>query len=660
MASSTETTAFVVALVALTIALFQVIQQYMGTSVIRNKVGRAAIGVWAEKNRHRINLAEWKLSVDYLQPTITWEDVYHCLDAQEDEENSILRPLRGKYHASEAQSLVVRPQGMQFRTDPGLRLRRVPSDPEAGSPDVPLDSLPWIERLIVRKYTRLLARRSAPRRRPVTATWMNLLVALVGNPLDLTQHISESSYLDADSIPSTSDNPTIYVQLSSLIQFGALLDMEIVGDPDLKRPTIHMRGRFCSIVTQEESGLGVVGRYYHSSPLYVHDMQTATPSELGTLVRHAQGNIWVGDSSAPMARWGYNSVNVMFARVTASQSEDWFQMGILPSFREQCENDTHPQWAGKWNHPATNRVPFLLSFCGNPAVANSFPHSLLQEWPNDQRRLASAAAYNVINQGKGFIQAPPGFCASLHKAHIIRNEYKLASNWGAEHGGVRGWAITSGAEFVKLVCPFWQVDGQSEQVPILPEFREIMETGRLDTHWGKTYDSSINRFSGENKEWEPYAGTLCWIQETMLDTWIAPRADLLVQGVTDEAAIPVDSGTANKYAYLAVQGDPTKGRTTGWKRSRALFIRDYLARLADGRTDNHGAQVGVSCMSPGNGGTLGEDGWADMPVGNASDWAALDAVLTLRAVLMATRFELMYNTDVLLDLQQFDPMIRMA
>jgi hypothetical protein len=29
-------------------------------------------------------------------------------------------------------------------------------------------------------------------------------------------------------------------------------------------------------------------------------------------------------------------------------------------------------------------------------------------------------------------------------------------------------------------------------------------------------------------------------------------------------------------------------------------------------------------------------------------------------VLMATRFELMYNTDVFLELQRFDPMIQMA
>ncbi|KAJ7733972.1 hypothetical protein B0H16DRAFT_1467856 [Mycena metata] len=41
---------------------------------------------------------------------------------------------------------------------------------------------------------------------------------------------------------------------------------------------------------------------------------------------------------------------------------------------------------------------------------------------------------------------------------------------------------------------------------------------------------------------------------------------------------------------------------------------------------------------------------------NADDWAALDVVMTLRAILMATRLELMFNTDVFLGLQQFDPM----
>ncbi|KAJ7020846.1 hypothetical protein C8F04DRAFT_1403328 [Mycena alexandri] len=659
MASPTETTAFVVALVALTISLFQVIQQYMGTSAVRNKVGRAAIGVWYKKNRRVWNFSEWKVALEYLQPTVTWDAVENCLDEQENEEHRILALFRGKYQASEAQRLVVRPQGMQFVENPRLRLQRVESNPEKGSPEVAAASLTWIERFASRRYERLLSWRNAPRQHPVTATWMNLLAALVGNPLDLTNHTS-SSYFDADSIPSSSDNPLMFMHLSDLVAFGVMLDMEIVGRCDLQRPAIHMRGQFCSIMTQEESGIGVVGRY-HSTPSHVHNMQTCTPSELRALVRLAQGYMHIGDCGAHMRDWGYNSANALFGIVTARETpEDWFQMSVKPTFRTQCEGDTDSQWGGRWSHPppATHRVPFLLTICGNPAVATSFPHSLLEEWPEIERSPAAQTAYGLISQGVGFIEPTPGFCTRLNAQHIVRNEYKLASNWGAEHGGVRGWAITSSAEFVRRVSTCWPVNAQSNQVPILAEVRGLLETGNLSTAWGRAYNSTVKRFAGENKPWKPYAGTLCWIQCMMLDTWIARHVDLLMQGITDEASIPVDAATANKYAFLAVQGPMTKGTTTGWKRPRALFIRHYLARLADGIVDNQGTRVGASCMSPGSG--SGAAGWTGMAIGNADNWAALDAVLTLRAILMATRLELMYNTDVFLELQQFDPMIRMA
>ncbi|KAJ7736298.1 hypothetical protein B0H16DRAFT_1466743 [Mycena metata] len=136
MASPTEIMAFVVALVALTISLFQVIQQYMGTSALRNKVGWAAIGVWAKENRRFWNFSEWKVRLKYLQLTVTWEDVYETLDEQENQELRILALFRGKYRVIEAQHLVDPPQGMQFLENPCLQLERVERHPEKGSPEV--------------------------------------------------------------------------------------------------------------------------------------------------------------------------------------------------------------------------------------------------------------------------------------------------------------------------------------------------------------------------------------------------------------------------------------------------------------------------------------------------------------------------------------------
>ncbi|KAJ7736297.1 hypothetical protein B0H16DRAFT_1466742 [Mycena metata] len=325
-------------------------------------------------------------------------------------------------------------------------------------------------------------------------------------------------------------------------------------------------------------------------------MQTCTPSEIRTLVCLAQGYMHIGNSGAHMMDWGYNSAKALFSIVAAGEtSEGWFQI---------------------------------------------FPHSLLEGWPEIERSPAAQAAYKFINGGVGFIEPPPGFCTALNVQQIVRNEYKLVSNWGAEYGSIRGWAITSSAEFVR----------SGSEVPILGEIGALLETGNLGTAWGTAYNSTVKRFARENKLWKPYTGTLCWIQLMMLDTWIAQRVDLLMQGITDQALIPVDEATANKYAFLAVQGPKTKRTTSGRKHPRALFILHYLAHLADGIIDNQGTRVGVSCMSPGNG--HGAAGWAGMELGNADDWAALDAMLTLRAILMATRLELMFNTDVFLEFQQ--------
>jgi hypothetical protein len=240
------------------------------------------------------------------------------------------------------------------------------------------------------------------------------------------------------------------------------------------------------------------------------------------------------------------------------------------------------------------------------------------------------------------------------------NEYKLANNWGAEFGGIRAWSMSSGAEFVKMVSLCWEVDSQAEEVPILGDLRALLQEGGLTPTWGKKYTSKLKRFSDEQPGWKAEAQTLCWIQCMMLDTWIARRVDLLMSGVTDEASVPVDSVTAKNCAKMAVAGDDEfKGKTTGWKRCRAAFSSHYLTRLADGIIEvDTGAPVGVSCMSPAGG--KGATGWKEMPKGSPNDWATLDAVLSLRAVVMATRLELMYNTDVFLELLEFDPMIRMA
>ncbi|KAJ7602256.1 hypothetical protein B0H17DRAFT_1222832 [Mycena rosella] len=482
------------------------------------------------------------------------------------------------------------------------------------------------------------------------------MAALVGNPLDLAHGLS--SYRDADTIASTLDNPTMHIHFSDLVACGTVLDMEVMS-VDLHNPKLQMSGRHCNITSQEQSGVGVIARY-SCEPNHVHLLQTCTADEIHVLVTMAKGLIKIGNFRAHMTSWGYNSVDAVFEiSITRAETEDWSHIGFtMDAVRKRLEGDTDIQWGRKWSAPATTRVGFLLTVCGNPAVANSFPHSLLTEWPDSARHFVARHAWQLISQRVGFIESPPDLCASLNSKRVVTNHYKLAKNWGAEHGGVRGWSMSTGAEFVRKVSDCWNAAGQTEQVPILAELHKLIEKGHLSVKWEKEYNANLDRNNDNSQEFRAQADSLCWLQCMMLDTWIARRIDLLILKDTDEAAVPVDFFTANKYAAMAISDtDRAKGRTTGWKKSRCRFTKYYLARLAEGISWEDG-QVGVSCMSP-NGG-IGAAGWDGMPVGEPEDWATLDAVLSLRAVLIATRFELMYNTDVFLELQRFDPMIQMA
>ncbi|KAJ7631589.1 hypothetical protein DFH06DRAFT_1438726 [Mycena polygramma] len=546
MASPTELTAFVVALVALVISLLQVMQQYIASVGLRSKVGRAAIGTWASKNKLRVNFREFKLRRKYLEPVFTWEGVESCLTEFKKRDSRLLRPFQGKYNVAASHSIVIDRQGRKYRRSPRLVLTRIGiGASEMGKPAVPLG------------YHSFCSRHS------------------------------------------------------DLIAAAVALDMEM-RHYDLHKPAIHMTAPYCSIRSHDESGVGILARYT-SKPHHVHDMQSCSPPEIHALVNIAQGYQFIGDVCAHMTDWGYNSVDIHLV------NSDWFEMTTKGRFH--CEGDKDAQWNGHWTDPATTRVGFLLSHCGNPAIANSFPHSLLREWRHSDGRLSVQRANDFVNQTIGFIESPI--------------QAALAS---------------------RTNC------ARSDQVPILPEIRRLLDSGDFGVDWGRTFNTK--RFDRDDRGWKANGNTVCWLQIMLFDSWIARRVDQMILGptATVDSAVPVDMNTANICAISAVTGgDSSRGRTTGWKRSRAQFIRYYLARLADGITPAQGGlRIGVSCMS--RGGRIGAAGWQGMPVGAASDWAVLDAVLSLRAMVtvMATRMELLKNTDVFLELHEFDPMIRMA
>ncbi|KAJ7240888.1 hypothetical protein C8J57DRAFT_1192913 [Mycena rebaudengoi] len=654
MASATEITALLVALIALVIAGFQVIQQYVGTLAVRNKIGPAAIGVWAKNNTRKWSKREWKLRQFYLEPELTWKCVRICLLRQRLEELKMISAL-DKYVMTVSTSVGFSSRGL---LSAGPRRLNLCLRGDEAQTLVPHGSLSRMERHALDRYREVLERRDTIRRSPCTATWYNMMCDLVGDPLDLLKS-GASDFDFPDSIPSALDNPTMHIHLSDLIIFGSILDMEITH-LDVWKPAVNMAGPHCNITSQHQQSVGMIA-WYSAKPSHVHRLTPCLPGEIRMLAATAQGYLKIGGQSAPITSWGYNSVELLFESANAiCDGEGW---NHIPShFYPHWEGDdaTSMQWGGRWNNARSPRVGLVLACCGNPAVANSFPHRLIAGWEPPRRGQACKTAFRWINDGVGFVEAPGDFCSALMTTGVIMNdEFKLTDNWGAEDGGIRSWCMGSGAEFVKLVAPLWLVHTQSEHVPILPLIRPLLENGTLDSSWGRTYNSSRIKFSRSlysASNAQACAQMLLFTQVMLLDTFIARQVDLMMQGTADEAAVPVDILTAANYARLAREAG---AGGTGFKKSRSTFMRYYLARLADGAAvEENGMPVGVSCMSsPGS--AIGPAGWADMP-GDANDWATIDAVLTLRAVVMAARLELMYDTSRLLDLQDFDPAIRMA
>ncbi|KAJ7663264.1 hypothetical protein DFH06DRAFT_1296104 [Mycena polygramma] len=451
MASPTEMTAFVVALVALVIAVLQVLQQYLGTSAIRNKVGPAAIGAWAKHNRHPWSWANWAFKAEYRQLTLTWKDVYRCLDEQEDEDLAILKKFAGKYAGSIGWTVGSSAQGRRIvRSQLSLR-RRGEASTETQS-RVDINSLSWAERRVFREFQKLQVRRKAARS-PCKATYMNMVGDLgVANPSDLLEASGNSddqastvdslvlssftapSYVGAETIPSSMDHPITGMYMSDLVALMAVLDAEIKGY-DVTKPTIHMTSQHCSITSQEDSGIGYITRYT-STPNHVHHVQTCSPSQVRILIETARGSLHIGDVWLVMRDWGYNSVNALFGIIVKAIKRIGISGG---SPQSSCRSRKEiKMFDGRG--AGVNRRPIL------------FPHSLMGRWPQDDRRLASQTAYKLINDGVGFIEAPYNLPSKLKDANVITGDrYKLASNWGAEHGGSRGWSMSSLAEFTKMV-----------------------------------------------------------------------------------------------------------------------------------------------------------------------------------------------------------------
>ena len=632
---STPLTALIVALAALTVSLLQMVQQYASSTATRGKVNRAAIGVWANRNKYGWTFREWRLRIKYARPECSAKLYLNRMERSEKRKTK--STALAEYDLTWVADVADNGPGLGAHKATLIITR--PGDEAQAS--IPLSKLTRSQRAAVAALEKEI-RGSQTRESPCKATWCNMITDLGMDPLDL----EGDEYVDADTISNALDTPTTYIQMSDVISFGFLLDMELTK-ANVQERVVDMIGRHCNITTHYQQGIGMLTRYSGLAPRVPNPVASHCSSkELSILLRTAHGVLQVGDSFASIVSWGFNSVDHIFAAAqTLVGGKEWEEVDIRGVMHE-IDPDSSPRWRGKWSTPTVPALPFVLSLCSNMAVANAFPHQYLEQWKIEHRAMASQAASSRILDKVGFVEAPTTLFESMERNNIdimVADDFKTAPNWGCEYGGLRGWLTTNFFEFTARMSKCWIVSKLTDELPVLPILKPQLVHGTLNANWGRQFNASQRNEDNEGRRMR--ANSLLWLQIVMFDTWIAREVEMIMTGRTPaDLSVPVD-GTSAAHATL-MAGNTL--RTSGWKAARIAFTRHYLARLAEGANG-----LAAGCLSE-------EERWNGMPEGNASDWANLDAVLTLRAVVMVARLELMKDSSALLELRDLDPMIQMA
>ena len=653
--------ALIVALAALLVSLLQMVQQYASSAVTRGKVNRAAIGAWAKRNRYSWSFREWKLRIKYARPECSAAQCVEKMGKRSETQKAKPASILSEYNLTWVAE-VAGGQGLDLRNTKLSITRR------GDEAQIPLSNLTWRQRAAITTIEKEMEKSQA-RVSPCKATWCNLMTDLGVNPLDLYG----DEYVDADTIATALDTPTMYIHMSDVVSFGFLLDMEL-SKFSMRERVVDMIGKHNNIATHYEQGVGMLTRYSGLAPRVPNPTASrCSPKELSFLLRTAHGMIQVGDSLAPIMTWGFNSVNHVFAAAqTSVKGEGWEEVDIR-SVMYEIEPDSSIRWLGKWSTPAVPILPFLLSLCSNMAVANAFPHRHLMQWTAKQRTMASKAASHRILSGVGFTEAPTTLFENMKKENldiVMTDDFKTANNWGCEYGGLRGWLTTNFSEFTVRMSKCWVVSKMTDKLPVLSPLKPLFVSGTLDATWGRrynakdnleerrmladSYNSPIPGTEDSYEEGRMQANSLFWLQIMMLDTWIARKVEIIMTGSAPaDVSVPVDMELAAEVASMAKNAV----LTSRWKATRIAFTRHYLVRLVEG-VDG----LASSCMSASEAmfNTEGWEQWKGMPVGNATDWADVDAALTLRAVVMVARLELMKDSSALLELRDLDPMIQMA
>ncbi|KAJ7590344.1 hypothetical protein C8J56DRAFT_1163902 [Mycena floridula] len=443
-----DLSALIIAAVAFVLA---VLQQYAVSATTLNKVNHAAIGEWSSMNRHWWSWQYWQFKVEYVDPSIDVSKVMICIGL---EKRFIVSRVR-KIVVEKCPHLESANFAFNSRVGEGAQGARLTQTPRVIIDHRYIEDIPEIPAKTRRAHDCEKALASlGSRESHAKATWLNLMAQFLGGKIQILFPDSKDRvYQDADTIPTSFDNPCMHIFASALVTLGLLLDMAII-DIDLNGNRFEMAGLFCSLSGADRFGHGLMIAY-SGKPGHHHRVLGCTIPELRSLTCFARGGLFIGDVQLPpFICLGYNSTLALIDRVlenlwSAVQPSDgdpspflgtalprqWFETSVKRSsgddsddeetanhvideipdiddpdlpMSDLLEADSHPQWRG---HCKFQWLGLLTGASTNSSGAGIFSSAgLLQPYASRAAPVSSAHSRGHRRLSPTPNNFPPGSC----------------------------------------------------------------------------------------------------------------------------------------------------------------------------------------------------------------------------------------------------------
>lgn len=316
--------------------------------------------------------------------------------------------------------------------------------------------------------------------RACRASWCNMMIDL---GLNLKKVGSKTSMVNADTIPSTLDTPTMSIKFTDLILCGLLLGMTVSEETSSVQHTVEMVGTFGGFFTYRDNSLGPVSRYWRS-PVKSKAETPRSSWEKREFHSTARGELSIQGRTRFLSEWDCDAIRALLPN-TGIEVRDW-------------------------------STPLLVfAFCSNPAALSAFPHTKLLLKEHETIAMHACQALYPLLKRVRTTRADKGYAQRFFE--------------GTNKHGMDDWHSWNGARFSSstqydhrqhgwrswLTFPCHRISNSNDSLPILYELHEPYDAGTsLGVNWGRAYDENHKDSS------ELTANELFWLQITLLDSWI--------------------------------------------------------------------------------------------------------------------------------------------